>query len=120
MSQYIDGFLLVVPKSKLSAYQKLARRAGKIWRKHGALEYRECACEDPKAPSMLPFPQVIKAKPSEVVIFSYAVFKSRKHRDAVNKRIFADQGLQTLADTANKLVDCQRMAYGGFQSIVSL
>ncbi|MBL9169204.1 MAG: DUF1428 domain-containing protein [Verrucomicrobiales bacterium] len=120
MSQYIDGFLLTIPKSKLAAYKKIATKAGKIWRKHGALEYRECAAEDMTAPSMIPFPKVTKAKPTEIVIFSYVVFKSRKHRDAVNKKIFADPELQGMCEAANGIVDCKRMAYGGFESIVSL
>jgi len=120
MSQYIDGFVLAIPKAKLPAYRKLATKAGKIWRKHGALEYRECALEDADATGMVSFPKLAKAKPDEVVIFAYAVFKSRKHRDATNKKIMADKDLAGMCEEAKSITNCKRMAYGGFDAIVSL
>jgi uncharacterized protein YbaA (DUF1428 family) len=120
MSQYIDGFVLAIPKARLADYKKLATRAGKIWREHGALEYRECALEDADSPPMIPFPKLAKAKPDETVIFAYAVFKSRKHRDAANKKIMADKRLVAMCEESKGIVNCKRMAYGGFDAIVSL
>ena len=120
MPQYIDGFVLSIPQDKLAAYQKIATKAGKIWREHGALEYRECAGDDMAANDMVAFPKMAKAKPGEVVIFAYAVFKSRKHRDAVNKKIFADPRLAAMCGATGPLFDCKRMAYGGFKTIVHL
>jgi uncharacterized protein YbaA (DUF1428 family) len=120
MSQYIDGFVLTIPKTKLAAYKKLATKAGKIWREHGALEYRECVAEDMAADGMVAFPKLAKAKPGEIVIFAYAVFKSRQHRDATNKRIMADPRISAMCGESRSVVDSKRMAYGGFNSLVAL
>ena len=119
MSQYIDGFVLSVPKNKLAAYQKIAAKAGKIWREHGALEYRECVGDDMEVKGMVAFPKLAKSKRGEVVIFAYAVFKSRKHRDAANKKIMADPRLTALCGDVSAIFDCKRMAYGGFKTIVA-
>ena len=119
MSQYVDGFVLAIPRRKLAAYKTLATKAGKIWRKHGALEYHECAGDDMKVKGMVAFPKMAKAKPGEVVIFAWAVFKSRKHRDAVNKKIMADKDLAAMCEEAGALVNSTRMAYGGFTGLVS-
>ncbi len=120
MSTYTDGFVLCVPKKNLKAYLKVAAQAGKIWREHGALEYRECVGDDMKVKGLLAFPKMAKAKPSEVVVFSWAVFKSRQHRDAANKKIMADPRLSEICDPANPTFDFKRMAYGGFKTVVSL
>jgi len=120
MSQYIDGFVLPIKRSKLAAYKKLATKAGKVWRDLGALEYRETALDDPGASPMIPFPKLAKAKQDEVVIFSWAVFKSRQHRDAVNKKIMADPRVAAMCGESKGIVDCKRMAYGGFNNLVSI
>ena len=120
MSHYVDGFILSIKRSKLPAYTRLARKAAKVWRDCGALEYRECAAEDVNAPGLIPFPKLAQSKPGEVVIFAWAVFKSRRHRDATNKRIMADPRMAGMCEEAKQLVDCKRMAYGGFKSIVTL
>ena len=120
MGQYIDGFVLSVPKDKLVAYKKLATKAGKIWREHGALEYRECVGEDMEVKGMVAFPKLAKSKPGEVVIFAYVVFESRKHRDAVNKKIMADPRLAAMCAAFGALFDCKRMAYGGFKTLVQV
>lgn len=120
MSQYLDGFVLSVPKDKLAAYKKIATKAGKIWREHGALEYRECVGDDMEAKGMVAFPKLAKSKPGEVVIFAYAVFESRKHRDAVNKKIMADPRLDAMGAEVSAIFDCKRMAYGGFKTIVQV
>ena len=118
MSQYIDGFVLSIPKAKLAAYKKLATKAAKIWKHHGALEYRECVGDDMEAQGTLAFPKLAKTKPNEVVIFAYVVFESRKHRDATNKKIMADPRIAALGAGANAIFDCKRMAYGGFKTLV--
>jgi uncharacterized protein YbaA (DUF1428 family) len=120
MSQYIDGFVLSIPKDKLAAYKKLATKAGKIWREHGALEYRECVGDDLDAKGMVAFPKLAKSKPGEVVIFAYAVFESRKQRDAVNKKIMTDPRMTTICGASGCNIDYKRMAYGGFKSLVQV
>jgi uncharacterized protein YbaA (DUF1428 family) len=120
MSQYIDGFVLSIPKDKLAAYKKLATKAGNIWREHGALEYRECVGDDLKTQGMVAFPKLAKAKPGEVVIFAYAVFESRKQRDAVNKKIMNDPRMATICGATSGIFDYKRMAYGGFKSLVQV
>ena len=114
---YVDGFVLVVPKKKLPAYVKLARKASKVWRDHGALDYRECAGDDLKVKMGLPFPKLAKAKAGETVIFSWISYKSRAHRDKVNKKVMADK---RLFDGMPKEMpfDIKRMAYGGFKTLV--
>ena len=120
MSQYIDGFVLSVPKDKLAAYKKLATKAGRIWREHGALEYRECVGDDMEMKCLVSFPKLAKSKSGEVVIFAYARFESRKHRDAANKKIMADPRLAAMCTAVSAIFDCKRMAYGGFKTIVEL
>jgi uncharacterized protein YbaA (DUF1428 family) len=120
MSQYIDGFVLSIKRSKLAGYKKLATKAGQVWRDLAALEYREIVLDDPGASPMIPFPKLAKAKKDEAVIFSWAVFKSRKHRDAVNKKIMADPRIAGMCEASKGIVNCHRMAYGGFNSIVSI
>jgi len=117
---YVDGFVLAVPKSKLKAYQKLARAAGKVWREHGALEYRECAGDDLKVKWGMPFPKVAKAKTGETVVFSWIVFKSRAHRDRVNAKVMKDPRLAEMMDPKSMPFDMKRMAYGGFEVLVDL
>ena len=90
---YVDGFVLVVPKKKLAIYKKMATRAAKVWRDHGALDYRECVGDDLKVKMGLPFPKLAKTKPGETVVFSYIVYKSRAHRDKVNAKVMKDKRL---------------------------
>ena len=116
MAKYVDGFVLPVSKSKLGAYRRMAKKGGKIWREHGALEYRECVGEDLKVPWALPFPRGIKIKPGETVVFSWILYKSRAHRDAVNKKVMADPRLKS--DMNNMPFDVKRMMCGGFEIIV--
>lgn len=120
MSTYTDGFVLSIPKEKLQEYTELATTAGKIWREHGALEYRECVGDDMEAKDMVSFPEMAKAGPDEVVIFAWATFESREHRDAANEKIMADPRMSAMCQATGSLFDCKRMAYGGFKTIVSL
>jgi uncharacterized protein YbaA (DUF1428 family) len=115
---YVDGFVLPVPKAKLAEYRKLAKLAGKIWREHGALAYVECVEDDVKPGKLTSFPQSVKLKKGEVVIFSWAVYKSRKDRDRVMKKIMSDPRLQM--DPKKMPFDGKRMFWGGFKPIVEL
>ena len=93
MATYVDGFVVPVPKRNLAAYRRLARTAGRIWRQHGALAYRECVADDVKPGKWSSFPQAVKLKPNEVVWFSWIVYKSRRHRDQVNTKVMKDPRL---------------------------
>ena len=120
MSTYTDGFVLSIPRDKLTQYTELATRAAAIWREHGALEYRECAGDDMEAKDMVSFTDMAKAGPDEIVIFAWATFRSREHRDEVNARIMADPRMAAMCGETGPIFDCARMAYGGFKTIVSL
>jgi uncharacterized protein YbaA (DUF1428 family) len=124
MPRYVDGFVLSVPKKNLPAYKKMAAKAGKIWMEYGALEYVECVGDDLHIPKVFSFVDMAKPKAGETVCFSFIVFKSRAHRDAVNKKVMADPRLhcdENGEDASKKMpFDWKRMAYGGFQSIVDL
>ena len=114
---YVDGYVLPVPKRNLQAYRRLARKAGKIWREHGALEFRECAGDDLKVQWGTTFPRLVKAKPSETVMFSWIVFRSRAHRDRVNAKVMADPRIAKM-DPGSMPFDAERMVFGGFKVIV--
>ena len=115
---YVDGFVLPVPKKNLRAYRSMASKAGKVWRDHGALEFRECVADDLKVKMGLPFPRLTKLKRGETVMFSYVVFKSRKHRDQVNARVMKDPRLATMMQPGAMPFNVKRMAYGGFKVLV--
>lgn len=121
--KYVDGFVLVVPKKKVAEYRKMAQKAGKIWKKYGALDYKECMLDDAKPKWVtFTFPKMVKAKPSETVWFSYIVYKSKKHRDQVNAKVMKDPSMQS--DDPNHMekmpFDMKRLAYGGFTVVVNL
>jgi uncharacterized protein YbaA (DUF1428 family) len=120
MPRYVDGFLLPVPKRNLDAYRRQARRAGKIWREHGALEYRECAAEDVKPGQLTSFPQSVKLKRGETVVFAWIVFRSRAHRDRVNAKVMSDPRLSDQMDPKAMPFDTKRMIYGGFDVVVDV
>ena len=115
---YVDGFLLSVPTKNLEAYRRMSRRAGKVWREYGALEYKECIADDMNAKFGLPFPKVVKPKAGEAIIFAFIVFKSRAHRDRVNKKVMKDPRLAADMDSKAMPFDVKRMSYGGFEVIV--
>jgi len=119
MARYVDGFVLPIPKKNAAAYRRMARKAGRIWREHGALEYRECIAEDVKPGKLTSFPQSVKLKGNEVVWFSWIVYKSRKHRDQVNARVMKDPRLGGM-DPSQMPFDGKRMIYGGFEVQVDL
>ena len=119
MPNYVDGFVVPVPKKNIAAYFRLAKQASKIFREHGALEYKECVGDDLDVKMALPFPKGIKGKPGETVVFSYIVYKSRAHRDKVNAKIMEDPRIHALCDPKKMPFDCARMLYGGFKTIVA-
>lgn len=110
---YIDGYLLAVPKKNLKDYKAMAKYGEKIWRKHGALDYKECIGEDLKTKTWIPFTRVMKTKPGETVVFSYIVFKSRAHRDRVNAAVM--KAMEKMDHPAEMPFDPKRMVYGGFE-----
>jgi uncharacterized protein YbaA (DUF1428 family) len=118
MANYVDGFLLPVPKKKLTAYRRMAQKASKIWREFGALDYKECLGDDLNVKMGTPFPRGMKIKPSETVVFAYIVYKSRAHRDRVNAKIMKDPRIAELCNEKNSPFDADRMMYGGFKVIV--
>jgi uncharacterized protein YbaA (DUF1428 family) len=119
MAVYVDGFVLPVPKKNIAAYRALARKAGKIWREYGALEYVECVADDVKPGKWTSFPQSVKLKPNEVVWFSWIVYKSRKHRDRINAKVMKDKRLANM-DPKKMPFDGKRMFWGGFKSMVKM
>jgi uncharacterized protein YbaA (DUF1428 family) len=121
MARYVDGFVLPVPKKHVHAYRRMAQKAGKVWREHGALEFVECAADDVKPGKLTSFPQSVKLKGGETVFFSFIVFKSRSHRDRVNAKVMKDPRLaKTMEDPKAMPFDAKRMIYGGFKSVVDL
>jgi len=115
---YVDGYVLPVAKKHLETYRRMARLAGKVWRDHGALEYRECVGEDLDVKMLLPYPRAMKIKPSETVFFSWIVFKSRAHRDRVNAKVWKDPRLNSM-DMKSMPFDMKRTMYGGFKVFVA-
>ncbi|AHF93894.1 hypothetical protein OpiT1DRAFT_05712 [Opitutaceae bacterium TAV1] len=118
MAHYVDGFVIPVPKKNIAAYRRMARLGGKLWREHGALDYKECVVDDADVKFGLPFPRLAKTRADETVVFSWITFKSRAHRDRVNARVMKDPRLKC-PDPKAMPFDCKRMAYGGFKVIVS-
>ena len=114
---YVDGFVVPVPKKKVQAYRRLAQKAGKVSREHGALEFRECIADDVKVGKLTSFPRSVKLKPSETVMFSWITYKSRAHRDRVNAKVMKDKRIAGM-DLKLMPFDAKRMIYGGFKVIV--
>lgn len=116
---YVDGFVLPVPKAKVAAYRRMATKAGKVWRELGALEYRECIADDVKPGKVTSFPQSVKLKKSEVVFFSWIVYKSRAHRDRVMAKVMKDKRIAAMMDPKDMPFDGKRMFWGGFKVVVA-
>jgi len=116
--KYVDGFVLPVPKKNLAAYRRMSKKAGKIWREHGALDYRECVGDDLNVKWGLPFPRGIKIKRGEAVVFSWIVYKSRAHRDRVNAKVMKDPRIAQMGGPNDMPFDAKRMMFGGFKTLV--
>ena len=117
---YVDGYVVPVPKKKVGAYRRMAQKAGKIWREHGALEVLEAVADDVKPGKYTSFPQSVKLKPSETVVFSYIVYKSRKDRDRINAKVMKDKRLASMMDPKDMPFDAKRMFWGGFKVLVDV
>lgn len=120
MAFYVDGYVLPLPKKNLAAYRAMARKAGKIWREYGALEVNECVADDVQPGKLTSFPQAVKLKADEVVVFSWITYKSRAQRDKINKQVMNDPRLADMMNPKNAPFDGKRMFWGGFKPIVSL
>jgi uncharacterized protein YbaA (DUF1428 family) len=120
MANYVDGFVVPVPTKNLATYRKMARKAGKIWLEHGALQYTECVADDVKPGKVTSFPQAVKLKAGETVVFAWIVFKSRRQRDSVNAKVMKDPRLADMMDPKKLPFDGMRMFWGGFKSLVEL
>jgi uncharacterized protein YbaA (DUF1428 family) len=118
MALYVDAFVLPVPKRNLAAYRRMSKGAGRIWREHGAVEYRECAGEDLAVNCGVPFPRLAKSRGGETVVFSWILYRSRAHRDRVNAKVMEDPRIVRMMKTKKMPFDINRMAYGGFEVIV--
>lgn len=117
---YIDGFVVPVPKKNLAAYKRMARKAGTVWREHGALEYHECVADDVKPGKYTSFPQAVKLKPGETVVFAWCLYRSRRHRDRVNVKAMNDPRVAKMMDPKKLPFDGKRMFWGGFKPLLEL
>jgi uncharacterized protein YbaA (DUF1428 family) len=117
---YVDGFVVPVPRKRIAAYRAMARKAGKVWKEHGALEFRECVADDVKRGKRTSFPRSVQLKAGETVMFSYIVFRSRADRDRVNAKVMKDKRLASMMDPKAMPFDAKRMIYGGFKVVVDL
>ena len=115
---YVDGFVLPVPRKHLDTYRRVARRAGRVWRDHGALEYRECVGDDLNVKKVVQFPKSVRARKGETVVLAWIVFKSRAHRDRVNARVMKDPRIAKMMEPKSMPFDHKRMVYGGFKVLV--
>ena len=123
MAGYVDGFVIPLPRKNIEAYRRISAKAGKIWREHGALDYRECVGDDLNIKMGVPFPRLAKARPGETVVFSWILYKSRAHRDRVNAKVMKDPRLAAMMDPNDPKAmpfDVRRMTMGGFTTIVSI
>ena len=116
---YVDGFVIPVPTRNLKAYARMARTAGKVWREHGAIDFRECVGDDLRIKGVAPFGPAAKAKKGETVMFSWIMYKSRAHRDKVNAKVMKDPRLAAMMKDKAMPFDVKRMLYGGFKVLVS-
>ena len=117
---YVDGFVVPVPQKNLAAYRRMARRAGTVWREHGALEYIECVADDVQPGKLTSFPQAVKLKEGEVVVFSWIIYSSKRERNRINKLVMADPRLAAMMDPTSLPFDGKRMFFGGFKILVDL
>ena len=119
MADYVDGFVLAVPKKNLGAYRRMAAKSGRIWMEYGALAFRECVADDVKPGKLTSFPQSVKLKPNETVVFAWVTYKSRKDRDRINAKVMADPRSANMNPATMKF-DGKRMFFGGFKAIIEL
>ena len=117
---YVDGFLLPVPRKNLTAYRRMAAKAGKVWMEYGAIQYLECAGDDMNIKGVVSFPRQLRVKPGETPVFSWILYRSKAHRDQVNRKVMKDPRIEKMMDMKDSPFDMKRMVYGGFRSIVEM
>ena len=117
---YVDGFVIPVKTTRLADYRRLSRAAGKVWRDHGALEYRECVGDDLATKCGIPFPKLAATKRGESVVFSWIVYRSRAHRDRVNAKVMKDPRLAKMMSGKSMPFDFKRLIYGGFKVMIDI
>ena len=117
---YVDGFVIPVPKKNLAAYRRMAKTAGKVWREFGAIDYKEFVADDVKVGKHTSFPQSVKLKPGETVVFSWIVYKSRAHRDRVNAKVMKDPRIASMMDLKTMPFDGKRLIFGGFKLLIEV
>ena len=120
MAQYVDGFVMPLPKANVDRYKEIATTAGGLWMEHGALDYKECIADDVKPGEVTSFPQSVKLEDDETVVFAWITYESREARDAINEKVMADDRMKALMDPAGDVADYKRMVYGGFEVLVDL
>ena len=120
MPRYVDGFVIPVPKRNVAAYAAMAKKAGKVWKEYGALDYIECVGDELASKFGIPFGKLAKTKTGETVVFSYIVYKSKAHRDKVNARVMKDKRMTAMMHDMKMPFDVKRMTYGGFKTIVDM
>jgi uncharacterized protein YbaA (DUF1428 family) len=118
--RYVDGFVLAVPKARIEEYREFSRRAGEVWKEHGALDYVECVADDVPYGELTSFPRAVQAKEDETVVFAWIAYESREHRDAVNAKVMADPRIREQMDMTKAPFDGRRMIYGGFTTLLEL
>lgn len=118
--RYVDGFVVPVPEKNLALYRNIAKKAGKIWKEHGALEYIEAVGDDLENNWGVPFPKAAKLKEGEVPFFSFIVYKSRADRDKVNAKVMSDPRMKKMMEGASMPFEVKRMVYGGFKVLVDI
>ncbi len=119
-TNYIDGFVLPVPRNHLNEYKLVAKTVARIWKEHGALAYFEYVGEDLKLEGTRSFPELVEATEDEAIVFGWVVFDSRETRDLVNARVAVDPRIPELMASSDSGFDAKRMAYGGFKPFVEL
>jgi len=117
---YVDGFIVPVPTKNLEDYRRMAQKAGRLWREHGALEYRECVADDVKPGKWTSFPRSVKLKQGETVVLSWITYKSRAHRDRVNAKVMKDARLAQMMNPKAMPFDGKRMIFGGFKVFLEI
>jgi uncharacterized protein YbaA (DUF1428 family) len=117
---YVDGFVVPVPVKNLAAYRRLAKKAGKIWREFGALDYKEWIGDDVPVGKLTSFPRSVKVKRGETVVFAWIVYKSRADRDRINAKVMKEPRLADMMDPKKVLFDGKRLIYGGFKLLVDV
>jgi uncharacterized protein YbaA (DUF1428 family) len=115
---YIDGFVVPILRKNVAAYQRLSRKAEKVWRGYGALDYKECLGDDLKHKGIATFDRAARIRKGETVVFSWILYRSRAHRDRVNAKVMKDPRILKMMDPDPGIFDAKRMVYGGFRTIV--